>query len=274
MYSNYMYSNAPASSRRGGGSWGYVNGELYHFGIKGMKWGEHLPFTDYWKVGKNAYGNYMKKNTTVGFNKDANGVMTTYNKKPSKLKAFGYAVNAAGTYARNRARNDIRRAKDAAINKRNAINQNIRYKTTDRYYSNLNNFSEGMKNMPTSHLEERMGKLLNRGNDYIEALKQNPNSGIAVLNLAIKNAQFNVLNGINSFLKKTGLDKKVDKFLSKFLGESNAVKSARLAEKSANLPKIGPTNTRGYDRAEAASPSYTFDTRVKRAAKKPKGVLV
>ncbi len=32
-----------------GTSWVYVNGELYHSGVKGMKWGKHLPGTDWWK---------------------------------------------------------------------------------------------------------------------------------------------------------------------------------------------------------------------------------
>lgn len=49
MYRNDLYSNTSESSRKKSGSWVYINGELYHAGVKGMKWGQHLPGTDWWK---------------------------------------------------------------------------------------------------------------------------------------------------------------------------------------------------------------------------------
>lgn len=30
--------------------WTYIDGELYHAGVKGMQWGKHLPGTDWWKT--------------------------------------------------------------------------------------------------------------------------------------------------------------------------------------------------------------------------------
>ena len=44
--------------------WIYINGELYHAGVKGMQWGKHLPGTDWWKESVNSY----YKNNNIGYN--------------------------------------------------------------------------------------------------------------------------------------------------------------------------------------------------------------
>jgi len=71
MRKNDLYSNASASSRNGGGSWVYMDGELYHYGRPGMEWGKHLPGTDWWKE---TYARNLNNATTYG--KKKNNVFT------------------------------------------------------------------------------------------------------------------------------------------------------------------------------------------------------
>ena len=52
MYKNYMHTSEPGGEQS---QWVYSDGELYHTGKVGMRKGQHLPGTDWWK-------NYKKTN--------------------------------------------------------------------------------------------------------------------------------------------------------------------------------------------------------------------
>jgi len=80
---------------------------------------------------------------------------------------------------------------------------------------------------PLSHLDKMVGT------EYEEALATYRNSMTNgsvgnTMNTFIQTAQFNVVKGLNSFLKKIGLDDEVDDFISKFRGESAFGKKRRL----------------------------------------------
>ena len=86
--------------------WVYMNGELYHAGVKGMHWYQHLPGTDWWKVGKKYYQTYMNRNTTTtqkpGY-QYVDGKMVPYEserKGPSKLQGIAKAAIITETASR------------------------------------------------------------------------------------------------------------------------------------------------------------------------------
>ena len=107
MYNN-LYDSTSETRQKKGGRWVYINGELYHAGIKGMQWGKHLPGTDWWKIGKNAYNRYMSGHTS-STKVNTQGGSATLTGKPSKIAGIGYAGKVVATYAGNQARNTARR---------------------------------------------------------------------------------------------------------------------------------------------------------------------
>jgi len=195
MYSNYMYSNAPASSRRGGGSWVYVNGELYHVGIKGMQWGKHLPGTDWWRKTTNSNmggwrpgGKYSLGERIVGNLKTAGQAARIYGQKLRE---------SPGYYARQ-----------------------VRKNTRNEFERNRKE-SEAMGTRNLSHIQVAMQRQIEDGRKAVQKLVDNPNSRVNTINLAIQNAQYNILKGVNSFLTRFGLADKVDKFISKIIGNQS-----------------------------------------------------
>lgn len=212
--------------------WMYIDGELYHYddelyhyGRPGMEWGKHLPGTDWWKEKIGKISNYYNQSRRDYLEKTARG------------------ANASGS---DRTINGATRAK-ATIN---ALRDTARYvgRGVDRNYINpLRNKSEynarkyyedSKKNKSasrtgfagkeySSYLDRYADKQLRDADVFLDRLSgAENNSFLDSLNLSIQTAQFNVVNGINSFLKKKGWDDEVDNFLAKILkGKSYTQKS-------------------------------------------------
>ena len=240
---NKQYEQKPADS------WVYYNGELYHAGVKGMHWYQHLPGTDWWKVGKSLYKSYSKP--------------TQSNSKPSKLKALGRAVKAVGSgmakqygsYIKGEASHYGNKAKTAISNSRvgkgtkklwNAgkgytSEQIKKFKdSANQAYksmrSQIHNFFDAAKKeykhsridryTSLTHLEEWAKKESGEAaHAYVQSVAK---GGVGnAINSFIQSSQMRVATGVNQFLKNIGMTDEVDKFLSKFMGESDYTKNKR-----------------------------------------------
>lgn len=247
------YSNETENESEG--YWVYYNGELYHAGVKGMHWYQHLPWTDWWKVGKNAYNRYMQKNTTTtqkpGY-QYVDGKMVPYEpqtKKASKIKALGSAVRAVSTYAGNQFKNTkvgrgIRNFKERAelkaikyFNKakgftseqvaklsefaRNAY-ASARTSVQNYFTASLSSqFKTDLSGKTTmSHLDEYQSKQMRDCVKVYQDGKVNGSFG-NTLNQWFQNAQYGIVKGVNNYLKQIGLDDEVDTFISKVTGKSS-----------------------------------------------------
>lgn len=216
--------NSPSRDEYSGGTWIYMNGELYHAGVKGMHWYQHLPGTDWWKLAKRTYSNYMNKNTTTeqrpGY-QYVDGKMVPYEpqtKRPSKLKALyetGKNVGRAAlastkAYLKGEASYYGKKAKTAVTN----VSKELSDFAKQAYSS--------VRGSVTNFLEK--GKGLD---DYIN--QKISGSGV---NAWFENAKQGILKGVNSFLDKIGMRKETDNFISK---KSNIPLSS-LPKKSSMLP--------------------------------------
>lgn len=76
-------------------TWIYYNGELYHAGVKGMRWGKHLPGTDWWKQTTEA--NYNSITSPASSN---NGKNLTYKTAPEWLNRARANIRTAGQAAK------------------------------------------------------------------------------------------------------------------------------------------------------------------------------
>lgn len=196
-----FYSNSPYSSRMGGG-WIYSDGELYHYGRKGMQWG------------KTIFGGYdnplsFTYNPDYGLGRNiGNAVSTTW----GNVTGYGKHVynNANKKYG-----NSVRKAWRSATSPKSNYNYNVSEWSKYKKDNNLNSTSK------MTHLERNMGDQIEDGyNAYNEMLKSP--TFFNKLNFAFQNAQYDVVSGVNNVLRKLGLDDEVDAFLSVFLGDSGA----------------------------------------------------
>ena len=252
MNQNYRSNN---DSYKTNGKWIYIDGELYHWGIKGMKWGKHLPGTDWWKDTASSYGGGF-----VGNLKTAGDALKRYGKMVNlqrqsitdEAKTRGYQTGAKMAKGTG---DKIAVAKGYAEGQIKAL-KNATKSAAASYLSNaaVNNWENMNSKTPISHLDAMANK---QWRDATTTYKNSLTDGkfSNFLNTFIQTAQFNVVNGVNKFLKSIGLDDEVDSFLSKFMGESNFTKSNRLSKETQNLrwTKTEPTRTSGYNRAEAKS---------------------
>ena len=210
--------------------WIYSGGELYHAGVKGMQWGKHLPGTDWWKVGKNAYNQYMQKNTTTtqkpGY-QYVDGKMVPYEsqtKKASKVKAFGSAVKAVSTYAGNQFKNTkfgrgVRNFKEQAELK--AIRTyNRAKKGVSKFWNQAKGFSaEKVKELSEfaknaySKVRGSVTNFLQKGTGLKDYIKQKASG--SEFNAWLENAKQGVMIAANRYLEKIGMRKETESFITK-----------------------------------------------------------
>ena len=239
-----------------GGQWVYVNGELYHAGIKGMKWGKHLPGTDWWKETTSKY--YQQNNVGAQRVKDVDEkgkttFRTSYGNNANlgqRVKANAYAAGqAAKIYGRK-----ARLAGKIVTKKAKAAVSRGAYKVakgTSKLWNQAKGFgerqikefkdkakkaydskkSEILKFFYTSdrtrhssvNMESTLDSFVNKQLDeatkaYVDAVN-NRSSG-NMINSFIQTAQFRVASGVNNYLKSIGLDDDVDRFMRKLKKQS------------------------------------------------------
>ncbi len=193
MGKNSIYSNSSRSSRMGGG-WIYQDGELYHYGRKGMKWY------------KTIFGGYDNPKSYT-YDPDR-GLGTNIKNAVSSgwQNTKGFASNASKNFNKYYV-NDFKRN----------ISPNTNY---TRNKTEMFRYEKTLGNSSMTHLEANMAKQIRDGDAAFEKMVENP-SFFNKLNLAIQNAQFDIVSGMNSLLKKIGLDDEVDALLSVFMGNSD-----------------------------------------------------
>ena len=234
MGRNSLYSNSPYSSRMGGG-WIYSDGELYHYGRKGMKWG------------KTIFGGYDNPRSFT-YDPDR-GILG------NAKEWFSVAQDNVSGYGKHVKRNATREFRNSTKGARKAFNTSVRnFKdrnlTRQAFFDNRDDYNEYKKNnanfsnLRMTHLEAAMEKEYNDGfNAYVKM--HNNRSLSNTINAIIQNAQYDVVSGVNKFLKKVGLDDEVDAIISKFRGDSKFRNWTSELGSGKNSYNSGGSNTGG-----------------------------
>ncbi len=209
-----LYSNTSESSRQGGG-WVYMNGELYHYGRKGMKWYETI-FGGYDNPKSMTYDpNFGKSNGDIQTNK------WNLNSKKGRKNAWNYVKGTGRT-----ALNSIRSG-SAAKNFNKYYIRGTQKDVYDKYLNNRKENAESRKNQNkngASYLDRFENKQID---DAYKVKAKGGNSIFKSINLAIQNAEYDVAKGINNFLKQNKWDDEVDDFLSMIFGRSEYNKNRK-----------------------------------------------
>ena len=227
------------------------DGTLYHAGVKGMKWGKHLPGTDWWK---DKVDEYNRKNAKVTWTFP----LTSHTTYPNQAKAYAYAFKeAAKTYGGYIKDNTKELSKDVVKKGKKAFN-NIK-KGTSKFWNKskgytdkkITEFKESAKNSYKSvkkqvhdlfqkyyessrnkYKKNELDKFLTPTIAYSDALldyakseygdatkayiSAKINSSVGKdIDLFIQTAQFNFTYGVSEYLRKIGMDQPVRKFLDK-----------------------------------------------------------
>lgn len=231
-----------------GGTWVYMNGELYHAGIKGMHWYQHLPGTDWWKLAKRTYSNYMNKNTTTerrpGY-QYVDGKMVPYEpqtKRPSKLKALYETGKNVGRAALASTKSYLKGEASYYSNKlKNSKAGQAVSKGWQSVSGELSKFAQNAWGeirgktqavFKSYKSQEKIDRNTNvnatfldafQSSQYGDALKNytdgKSNGSVGnTINQFIQNAQYGIVKGVNTYLKKMGWDDEVDSFFNKITG--------------------------------------------------------
>lgn len=208
-----IYGNRSQTTRNNSGTWVYYNGELYHAGVKGMRWGFHLPGTDYWKdLGNRAFNKvsqtdlYKKaRNTELG--KVSNHLYDNSQRLYGRQIGRGEAIARAG----------VQLTKDKVRTVNNKAKTNASFYAKQQYDLNQRNFNNLRG---STYLNSISSKLMDSGASYANNMLGKNSKWKDIINLAIRNTGFNIVNGINNFLVKKGWDKKVDAFIKKVIDTS------------------------------------------------------
>ena len=234
MARNSLYSNSPYSSRMGGG-WIYSDGELYHYGRKGMKWY------------KTIFGGYD------------NPKSFTYDPDRGKFDNFKSQLSTGWQNVKgfaSNAKKNFNRYYGTEAKQRMTIKGAHNYNNADWYDYKKNNPGEiKRKNSnsaisTTSHLEEYMAKQIRDGNAVADDLLNNP-SILNKLNMVLQNTQFRVAYNVNNMLKKMGLDDEVDDLISKFTGEESGYGRMRRLQAPENVEKYTIQGGNSFSREQA-----------------------
>lgn len=223
-----LYSNTSESSRNGGGSWVYINGELYHYGRPGMEWGKHLPGTEWWKekTGKisNLYqttrGKYLE-NTARGLY-GSNKTVNNLTKAKATVNALGktakYVGQGLAKYAKRLPGHVVKETKNIALNAR----EDMKEAYQKSYAKSVNIIADYIEKMAQikpgsfsadSPLYEAVKK---QGRDMAAAWGDSKEKTIMnYINTAIQATQYNIVSGINKYMVENNTMGTVDSFLKK-----------------------------------------------------------
>ena len=251
-----------------GGQWVYMNGELRHAGVKGMHWYQHLPGTDWWKVAKRTYSNYMNKNTQKYKDVDEKGNATFTTRGPSKLqgvmataKNVGRAALASGkSYLKGEARyygQKLSKKARSAYTSASKFASQVSGKLSDfakNAWSEARNATrtyiaaaKGRKdrvnvNSSMSFLDTLQNKQMDDAIRNYENGKINGSVGNTI-NQFIQNAQYGIVKGVNNYLKQMKLDDDVDRFLAKISGGKSRVSANRYIKDNTISKPSGSDNS-------------------------------
>lgn len=263
-------------------NWVYMDGKLYHAGVKGMQWGKHLPGTDWWKDTPKKISGFFNTQKTFPSSsavKNSMAPSSGVKGKPKVSKAGSSAMvskvsSGSGSasngtrYGRSfggRVRRIVDRTKSGVSNFARNSYSSAR-DSVHKYFESANKSWQSSKidsKTSLSHLESWMKKEQREAAHSYVLSKVQGGAGNAI-NSFIQTAQFNIVSGINRFLVNNNLDGKVDKFLSKIFGNS---KLQDLGEKIAANKQgaFQDSNPSGYDPVEAYKQRHKYD------GKKPSG---
>jgi hypothetical protein len=265
-------------------TWTYQNGELYHYGRPGMKWGktifggidnpksliydpnygkERFPFkpnssqsTRRERPSSSAserviskINNRPKNSGSVSGRKrpsasaaeriadripNSSGSTTnTGRKRPSASAAERIAdriPNSSGSTTNNSPKHGISvQYGDPIENRKKPF-----YKIGNEFLDNRDNYDRHKEHTLESdrntHLELAVAKQIQDGEEAYGMMMTNRRTK-DMLNLAIQNAQYNIVSGLNNLVRNLGIDKQVDSFLDIFLGDKKSTKNPSSSQK-------------------------------------------
>ena len=235
MARDSLYSNSPYSSRTGE-AWIYQDGELYHYGRPGMKWGKTI-FGGIDNPKSLTYDpNYGKGRFLFNQNRIIKPTQRqrAINKLSTRPGAVGRGVRGSiGSNTRGNVINDAKNFGGWVFDKARKLGENVArdgwvgnqinfntYKSTGDMNKRVSDSPYIWSTRGMSHLETNMAKQIEEGQEAYDAMRED-GSIKNILNLAIQNAQYNVVSGLNNVLTKLGLDDEVDRWLSKWIGNSD-----------------------------------------------------
>lgn len=207
------YNNS-SHNEYSGGTWVYMNGELYHAGVKGMHWYQHLPGTDWWKTLKTNYQNRMTPQTGYQY---VDGAMVPRSSKPSKAKAGWNALKDTvktagrtyGTYLKGEAQYYGNKVKNSKFGKGVSKFWNTSKGFTSQQIAKLSEFARNA----WSSVRTSATNFLQKGGDIKNYINDKINSDS--VNLWFENAKLGIAAGVNKFLDDIGMKKETDNFISK-----------------------------------------------------------
>lgn len=213
MTRDSLYSNSPRSSRTGE-AWVYQDGELYHFGRKGMKWGQNI-FGGFDNPLSLVYDPNYGKGKIQKFGSDAWQKVKGYGSNVGKRVQKGY--------------NDF--AANSRYNARQEFQSNV-------YEQDRHNFRDTKVGL----LDRARAKELEDGKKAVKKMTDNPTL-INAFNVMFQNAQYNVVSAVDDLLEKLDIGGKVTDFFNKY---SLFTKKTRITAKpGTNAPGSNYGNSGG-----------------------------
>ena len=218
-YRNNLYSNSSESSRKGGGSWVYINGELYHYGRPGMEWGKHLPGTEWWKE---------KTDKIKSFYKNAYDERAGNSAGPSWMGKTRATIGALGSTAKYVGQGLVKYGKKLPghmVKEVRNIGLNIREDMKDAYkksYESSRNYIQKIANIfgqygnKVNSDTKLSDRSLKECQEFVDAWKTAKEGTIMQnINFAVQAAQYAFVSGVDKFMRDNNTAQAVDSFLKK-----------------------------------------------------------